>query len=503
MTRTYPFLGTAILLSCLAHPAAALETDQYYSWGRELADSTDIVNAKFNLELERAIASFDQEPEECIDIAVRFRKRMRFLLYHHIQIWAMNTSLVARIPVDADEDLVFRRSNMYQVHGWFDPGMWMTFTPTMEVNGVRIGTDKLSHFVSSGWTYYKSYKRAAAKDKTPDEAAYAAVRRGILEERLVLGKATAGILSLADLEANLQGMYFYLDLCRGENPRLVKEAGSWKLARPIDLREYVHPRWDESFRNPIFSKGRWRKVQQGLPQYCDRRSDPQVLEMHQRYRAMDRPTVAQQVVSEMVAEGKLPDPTQFSLDAVCTSIEDADALDSWVVPESTPSAASESDTAQGLTEKIIEHEQDSERRTIRIAALRLSYPQVVSGSFGWLFTRQPRDYDCRTPCDLWGTFTQLEPGLGGGKISFGYGRVIGEQRRGPIALSSVYLAMGIKATLLRTWGSESLEAENQTYAGAEFEFSVAKVNAGIGALNRISGDRGSDWIVTGHLGWGF
>jgi hypothetical protein len=34
----------------------ALETDQYYAWGRPLADSTGAVNARFNLELERALA---------------------------------------------------------------------------------------------------------------------------------------------------------------------------------------------------------------------------------------------------------------------------------------------------------------------------------------------------------------------------------------------------------------------------------------------------------------
>jgi hypothetical protein len=481
--------------------AAALETDQYYSWGRELADSTDIVNAKFNLELERAIASFDEQPEECIDIAVRFRSRMRFLLFHHIQMWAMNTSLVPRIPMDAEEDLVFRRSNMYQVHGWFDPGMWMTFTPTMKVNGVRIGTDKLSHFVSSGWTYYGSYRRAIRKGLSPEQAAHAAVRRGILEESLILGKATAGILSLADLEANLQGMYFYLDLCSGDDPKLAIEGGSWKLVRPVDLRKYVHPRWDESYRTSIFSKGRWRKVRQGLEQYCDRRAHPQVLEMHERYRRMERPTAAQQVVAELVASGKLPDPDRFTLDAVCPPVREESTFAWSDDPE--PTATTGAASADELAERIIEHELDTEPRTVRIAALRLSYPQLVSGSFGWLATRQPRDYDCRTPCDMWGPFTQIEPGLGGGKISVGYGRVIGEQRRGPIALSGVYLALGIKATVLRTWGSASLEPEDQTYAGAEFEFSVAKVNMGIGALNRMQGSSGEEWIVTGYMGWGF
>jgi hypothetical protein len=498
--------GIVAALACAAvRPTVGLETDQYYSWGRELEDSTDVINAKFNLELQRAISSFDPPPEECIDIAVRFRKRMRFLLFHHVQMWAMNTSLVSRIPVDADDDLIFRKTNLYHKHGAFDPGMWMTFTPTIEVNGVRIGTDKLSHFVSSGWTYYSSYRRALGNGKTHEDAEIAAVQRGLLEEKLILGRAAAGILSLADLEANLQGMRFYQGMCNGEDPVLVRGDDGWELGRPVDLRDYVHPRWDESYQSNIYTKGRWKKVEPGLQQYCDRRDDPQVVEMHQRYRSADRTTVVQEVVAELVAAGELPDPFQFSLDANCPSLgRDAESGTSFSTTMSTSEESPVPAVSPGeWTERIIAHEQDTERRTVRMAALRLSYPQVVSASLGWIFTRQPRDYDCRTPCDLWGLFGQVEPGLGGGKASFGYGRVIGEQRKGPVALSSVYLALGIKGTVLRSWGEQSQIPQGQTYAGPEFEFSIARVNMGIGALGRVSGDQGRKWIITGYLGWGF
>jgi hypothetical protein len=63
--------------------------------------------------------------------------------------------------------------------------------------------------------------------------------------------------------------------------------------------------------------------------------------------------------------------------------------------------------------------------------------------------------------------------------------------------------MAGKVTALRTWGDESSLPANQTYAGAEFEFSVARVNMGVGALNRVSGREGRDWVFTGYLGWGF
>jgi hypothetical protein len=488
------------VLACLGpqQPLDALEADPYYAWARPLADATDAVNAKFNLELERAILSFEHAPPECEDIAVRFRKRMRFILFHKIQIWAMNTSLVQRVPEDGNEYFDYRRSSMYRFHGPLDTGMWMPLTPIIEVNGVRISTDKLSHLVSSGWTYYSTRQKALRRGMSEDEAERAAVRRGILEERLILGAAVDGILSIADMEANLQGMQLYVDLCAGDDPVIANEQGLWSIRRPIDLRDYVHPGWDESYRVSIFRDGRWEKIEPGLQQYCALRDDPWVLDMQNRYRARDRATAVQSEVEKLVDQGRLPDPARFTLDAACGAADGA----SHQARERPPTPADAPPSGDPAA-AIIAEENTAEHRTVPIAALRLSYPQIASLSYGVLLTRLPAAYDCRVPCDMWGGFAQIEPGIGGGKASVGWGRVIGEQRRGRPYLAGVFLAMAGKATVLRTWGEESPLPASQTYAGAEFEFSVARVNMGLGALRRVAGDEGRDWVVTGHLGWGF
>ena len=482
----------------LQPPLHALETDQYYAWGHPLADGTDVVNAKFNLELQRAIDSFEDQPNECVEIAVRFRKRMRFILFHPIETWAMHTSLVARVPEDGDEFVEYRRNSMYRFHGPFDTGMWMPMTPTIQVNGIRIGTDKLSHFVSSGWTYYVSRQKALDRGMSEAEAEEAAVRRGLLEERLILGEAVDGILSIADIEAGLQGMQLYVDLCGGSGPVLANEQGSWSIKRPIDLRNYVHPGWDESYRNSIFRDHRWEKVERGLKQYCALRDDPWVLARWGRYCELDRRTAIQQKVEGMVDDGRLPDPARFGLDAVCG--ETGAAGDPGPAFQRPPVDLPPSGDLQDL---IIAEEGDTERRAVPVAALRLTYPQIASLSYGVLLTRLPVEYDCRVPCDMWGGFAQIEPGLGGGKASVGWGRLIGEQRQGRPFLSGVFLAMAGKATVLRTWGDESPLPANQGYVGGEFEFSVARVNMGVGALHRVSGDDGREWVFTGHLGWGF
>jgi hypothetical protein len=219
----------------------ALETDQYYAWGRPLADSTDAVNARFNFELEQAIASFpaDRPPSSCRKIAVEYRTRMRFILLHDIQVWAWNSKWVDRIPDGGEEQREYRRTNLYSNHPLIDTGTWMPFTPTIQVAGVRFGTDKLAHLVSSGWTYYSEYRRGLEKGETPEEAERRAVERGILEERLILGKMASGVQAIADIEASHAGIRLYRDLCDVEDPILQLEDGGWVISRSVDLRDYV------------------------------------------------------------------------------------------------------------------------------------------------------------------------------------------------------------------------------------------------------------------------
>jgi hypothetical protein len=45
-----------LLLAVTAQTAYGLETDQYWAWGWELADSTAAVNAKLNIELGVPVA---------------------------------------------------------------------------------------------------------------------------------------------------------------------------------------------------------------------------------------------------------------------------------------------------------------------------------------------------------------------------------------------------------------------------------------------------------------
>ena len=92
----------------------------------------------------------------------------------------------------------------------------------------------------------------------------------MIEEGLILGELASGVQSIADLEANHAGLIFYRDLCDVDDPILALDGEQWTIARPVDLRDYVTPRWDESYQPSVYNKSRWRKVRPVLETYCDR-----------------------------------------------------------------------------------------------------------------------------------------------------------------------------------------------------------------------------------------
>jgi len=312
-------LGAA--LACA--PAVALESDQYYAWGRELADSTAALNAKIAVEIEAALAEVNATARgralECPRIVRRIVPRFRDWIFHDIEIWATKSPLVDRIPATSAEELEYRRVYLYHNTHPLDVGTKVPPSPTIEVNGVRLGTDKLSHFFSEGWMYYKWYGQHRRRGKPVEEAERRAIRRGLVWERTILGALSSGVLSRADLEANYQGMRFLAGLCEGPAPNLQRTPAGWRLARAPDLADHVTPEWDETWQPSIFGRGRWKKVRPALERYCPLLDDPWVVRQRERYAARDRTTSTELQVDRLVHDGKLADPREFSLEAACAA----------------------------------------------------------------------------------------------------------------------------------------------------------------------------------------
>jgi hypothetical protein len=142
--------------------------------------------------------------------------------------------------------------------------------PTVEVAGIRMGTDKLGHFISQGWKYHRRYLRRGRVE--------AAVRLGVRNESTLFGSPTTGAFSNADLVANYEGFLFYRSLfedgivaglpaiLRFEGPRA-------ELQRPFDFRHHVNDYWDEVLNPNRFDRWLSGPMQRRLAELCPRYAD--------------------------------------------------------------------------------------------------------------------------------------------------------------------------------------------------------------------------------------
>jgi hypothetical protein len=223
--------------------------------------------------------------------------------------------------------------------------------------------------------------------------------------------------------------------------------------------------------------------------------------MRRRYREQDTGSLVAELVAERVAEGKIADPAQFTIEAVCA--ESDPSREPAPNPTERTEVASSTEGRDDITQDLTAEEEDRRRFALFLPGAHLTYPQVVSASIAVMATSQPRGYDCTTPCDFRGFFAELEPGLGGGKLSLGWARVTGNTNRSGSFLVAGFIGTAYKLTVLRTWGDLGWVDGGRTYAGVELGVPVGQANVGLGLLYRVDGGDSGRWMVTGGAGWGF
>jgi len=167
-------------------------------------------------------------------------------------------------------------------------------------------------------------------------------------------------------------------------------------------------------------------------------------------------------------------------------------------------AVAATDPGSQIERAVQQEKADLESRTVGLLRVRGGQPLRLSGGFGWMRSKQPVGWDCRTVCDHHGPLIQLEPGLSGVQLAAGWGHLIGETRRGTTFLKAVYFGYGARAVVMRSYGDSPLDPERQTLVGAEGDFTIASVNFSLGVLHRVSPGGSEDrWVLGWGLGWGF
>jgi hypothetical protein len=126
-----------------------------------------------------------------------------------------------------------------------------------------------------------------------------------------------------------------------------------------------------------------------------------------------------------------------------------------------------------------------------VFAVAAGQPQGLSVAAGVVVGSSPvPPVKCAFGYSTEGMLVQVEPGIGGGKLSLGAARANGVG------------GVGAKASLLRTWGKPWGTRPGTTYVGGELVL-AAFVRTNVGILRRVGQGPGDRTLFTWSVGLGF
>jgi hypothetical protein len=262
----------SLALLALALPAVAYETDQFSNRMQSLDDSTEVLNQRVNQTIEEIVVEWKGPRDDRKFVNRIFHRIGGYHWVDRLERWAMKSQLVDRLEIP-------RRRSIYAGHPFWATRFAGIFGvgPTIKLNQVFIGSDKIGHFLSQGRKYYRRYLRLGNEAEAGAWSAYT--------ERAIFGQLTTGSYSNADLVANYEGYLFYRSLFEngvipGKPSILLWNGRGWEIQRSFDWADHVNDYWDEALNINHFDRLLHDRMQQRLLGYCDDyRARPALYEM--------------------------------------------------------------------------------------------------------------------------------------------------------------------------------------------------------------------------------
>jgi len=266
-------LLTLLLILCAPAYVGAYETDQFNNRQQAINDSTAIMNHEVTLAIASIVINRHKEPDEMKIVDGIYYKIGGKHWVDKLERFAMNSSQVERLDTPP-HDSIYSRQPLHatRVAGLFGVG------PTMKINHVLVGSDKLGHFLSQGRKFYRRWVKMGDERKAAEHSAYT--------ERAIFGQMTTGSYSNADLVANYEGYRFYRSLfednvVEGKPAILAWENDHWIMQRPFDWADHVNDYWDEALNINDYDELLYSYMKNRFLSFCDDyREDPDLWVVH-------------------------------------------------------------------------------------------------------------------------------------------------------------------------------------------------------------------------------
>jgi len=254
-------LLTVLLISSAPATAGAYETDQFNNRQLSIKDSTSLMNYQVTQAIVSTILGWQGEADQMKVVDGIYKKIGGKHWVDKLERFAMDSSEVEKLPTPP-HDSIYSGHPLYatRVAGLFGVG------PTLKINNVLVGTDKLGHFLSQGRKFYRRWVKLQDESKAAEHSAYT--------ERAIFGQMTTGSYSNADLVANYEGFRFYRSLFEDNiipgKPAILKWKGDyWVMQRSFDWADHVNDYWDEALNINHYDELLYSHMKTRLLSFCD------------------------------------------------------------------------------------------------------------------------------------------------------------------------------------------------------------------------------------------
>jgi hypothetical protein len=191
---------------------SAYETDQYTDRQVEIDDATEVLNREMNAALAEIAERWDKGEKPDRFATAIYKEIGGRHWVDKLERWAIRSEEVDKIDQPKQKsiygDIPFWSTRVVFVVG---------LGPTLRLNETLVGTDKIGHFISQGWKYYKRHRRGLPEEKV--------LKLGPRNEAGIFGAVWTGVFSNADLVANYEGYLFFQSFHRQAEPVCPREPG--------------------------------------------------------------------------------------------------------------------------------------------------------------------------------------------------------------------------------------------------------------------------------------
>ena len=279
-------IASAALILITLNQAYGAEVDQFTTRHLELKNSTDIVNNEANRHVEESLKIL--EKSGCDENLLYEELKKGFANHKNgkLTIHMLHEKEFPRHQIALSESVYadWNRFDGYLLGRPAAAASPLALGPLVNIDGIRVGTDKFEHIFGRGFQYFKRFHLKQRSLKS-------VMKYGIRGEKTIFGGniLATGVFSYADLAANFNGMRFWNHMLQlrpdilGDNhgPYISCQDNQFVQVKKIDFRHYIDESMDESINCSKFARKKsakkFLKRVEALGYSCP--MDPDKLEM--------------------------------------------------------------------------------------------------------------------------------------------------------------------------------------------------------------------------------